>query len=74
MDENDRQFHLSLKPNWGPASTFTRPSSGVAGQLAENVAVDSPNVFTSELRDVKITKLVTNSNVSSFLTWRVKVI
>jgi hypothetical protein len=65
MNETDRQFHLSLKPNWGPNNTFVHvvPSDGTA--LADGVVVDSRNTFTSEQRDVKLAKLVAPDDVST---------
>lgn len=68
MDENDKAFHLSIKPRWGPDGRLVYATSADAPQLVNGTLVNVDDSIISEHTDIRFAKFATPSDVSVLIS------
>ncbi|KAF1991983.1 hypothetical protein K402DRAFT_388546 [Aulographum hederae CBS 113979] len=56
MDENDKAFYQSNKPEWGPDGTLVYTAPGSAPMLVDGTMINTKDSIVSEHRDVRFAK------------------
>lgn len=65
MNAEDKAFHQSFKPAWGPDSTLIYTTSGDAASMHEGLVANTKSSIVSQHRDVRFANFVPPTDVST---------
>ncbi|EON66844.1 hypothetical protein W97_06246 [Coniosporium apollinis CBS 100218] len=65
MNAEDRAFHQSFKPAWGPDSTLVYTTSGDAASMHEGLVANMKSSIVSQHRDVRFANFVPPTDLST---------